>query len=337
AAGDYTLTASATGYTSASQSATVITGKNTRADFALTSGGTPTPTPGTGNLGGQVTDTGTGAGIVGATVSTDTGLTSTTVKNGAYAFRNIAAGDYTLTASATGYASASQSATVITGKNTRADFALSSGGTPTPIPTPLLTPTHGTGNLGGQVTDLGTGAGIVGATVSTDTGLTTATVKNGAYTFRNIAAGDYTLTASATGYASASQSATVITGKNTRADFALSSVVTPTPALTPPPTCEANLLVAFPKRLRLQTEESAEETITVFCENGTPLPGEMITWNIRSGKKRITITPNSAVTDANGEARFTITATDRIGGAKIKFKDESADLKMTVTVKVMSK
>ncbi|GAN34668.1 MAG: hypothetical protein DYG83_16235 [Candidatus Brocadia sp. AMX2] len=336
AAGDYTLTASATGYTSASQSATVTTGKNTRADFALTSGGTPTPTPGTGNLGGQVTDVGTGGGIVGATVSTDTGLTTTTVKNGAYAFRNIATGDYTLTASATGYTSASQSATVTTGKNTRADFALISGGTPTPTPTPAQTPTPGTGNLAGQVTDTGTGAGIVGATVSTDTGLTTTTVKNGIYTFRDITAGDYILTVFATGYGLASQSATVVAGKNTRADFALiPEIPTPTPEATPTPTCEADLLVASSKRLRLQTEESAEETITVFCENDIPLAGETITWKIKSGRKRITITPDSAVTNANGEARFTITATDRIGDAKIKFEGESADLKTTVTVKVI--
>ncbi|WP_285442674.1 carboxypeptidase regulatory-like domain-containing protein [Candidatus Brocadia sp. AMX2] len=343
-AGNHTLSVQATGFETGTQSITVEkgqpnpkTGRNIF-NFALISTAfpTPTPTPGTGNLGGQVTDVGTGGGIVGATVSTDTGLTTTTVKNGAYAFRNIATGDYTLTASATGYTSASQSATVTTGKNTRADFALISGGTPTPTPTPAQTPTPGTGNLAGQVTDTGTGAGIVGATVSTDTGLTTTTVKNGIYTFRDITAGDYILTVFATGYGLASQSATVVAGKNTRADFALiPEIPTPTPEATPTPTCEADLLVASSKRLRLQTEESAEETITVFCENDIPLAGETITWKIKSGRKRITITPDSAVTNANGEARFTITATDRIGDAKIKFEGESADLKTTVTVKVI--
>lgn len=436
AAGDYTLTASASGYTTAFLSTTVAVGKNTRVDFALTSTGTPTPTltptPGTGNLGGQVTDAKTGTGIVGATVSTDTGLTTTTTKNGVYAFRNIAAGDYTLTASATGYIAASKSATVVGGENTRIDFALTTVLPPTPIPTPPSTPTPETGNLGGQVTDAETGIGIVGATVSAGTGLTTTTVKNGIYTFRDIIADDYILTAFATGYDLASQSATVVAGKNTRSDFALIPQTTPLPTPTgtpsetgnivgvvtddetgagivdaivstdtglttitiingayafrniatgdytltasasgyitasqpvtvatgetiradfelipgtptptplaspiPTPLCPAEVIEASPKTMLLNRRESDEETITVLCMDGSPVAGETITWKIKSGKRRITITPVSAVTDAAGEARFTITATEKAGEAKIKFEDKTAGLKTTVTVKVM--
>ena len=341
--GDQTLSVQATGYEAITESITVDegqpnpkTGKNIF-NIALISTvlPTPTPTPGTGNLGGQVTDAETGIGIVGATVSADTGLTTTTVKNGIYTFRDIASGDYILTTFATGYDLASQSATVVAGKNTRADFAL----TPqtTPIPTPTATPSE-TGNIVGVVTDAETGAGIVGATVSTDTGLTTATIINGAYAFRNIDTGDYMLTASATGYTSDSQSVTVTARETTRVDFALTSgIPTPTPSASPIPTplCQAETIAAFPKRLRLQKEQSDEETITVLCEDGSPVAGETITWKIKSGKKRITITPDSAVTDANGETRFTITATDRVGDAKIRFEDASADLKTIVTVKVI--
>ncbi|MFN3532324.1 MAG: carboxypeptidase regulatory-like domain-containing protein [Candidatus Brocadia sp.] len=342
AAGDYTLTASATGYISASKSATVVAGENTRVDFVLTTTLPPTPIPTppstpipeTGNLGGQITDAVTGVGIVGATVSADTGLTTTTVKNGIYTFRDIIAGDYILTAFATGYDLASQSATVVVGKNTRVDFAL----TPqtTPIPTPTGTPSE-TGNIVGAVTDDETGAGIVGATVSTDTGLTTATIINGAYAFRNIATGDYILTASASGYITASQLVTVVAGETIRADFELiPGTPTPTPLASPIPTplCQAGVIEASPKTMQLNKGKNGEETITVLCADGSPLAGETITWKIKSGKRRITITPDSSVTDTNGEARFTITTTEKTGEAKIKFEDKSAGLKTTVTVRV---
>lgn len=106
-----------------------------------------------------------------------------------------------------------------------------------------------------------------------------------------------------------------------------------TPTVTPTPVCNAESIDAFPKALKLKTEESNDVTITVISTDGSPSVGELVTTKIKSGKKRISISPQSADTDDNGQAIFTITATKETGNAKVKFKAAS-DLKTTVTVKV---
>ncbi|BBO19221.1 conserved hypothetical protein [Candidatus Brocadia pituitae] len=60
---------------------------------------------------------------------------------------------------------------------------------------------------------------------------------------------------------------------------------------------------------------------------------ETVTAKIKSGKRRISVTPLSQNTDASGEAIFTIKAMKETGNAKVKFEAASG-LKTAVTVKV---
>lgn len=71
----------------------------------------------------------------------------------------------------------------------------------------------------------------------------------------------------------------------------------------------------------------------MICNDGSPSVGELVTTKIKSGKKRISISPQSADTGVNGQAIFTITATKKTGNAKVKFEAANG-LKTTVTVKV---
>ncbi len=355
--GQHEITASALNYASSSQAVTVEegnpdkTGKNVfNFELAPVPGTpTPTPTPGTGNIAGRVTDAQTGDGINGVTITLNTGGTTTTSTvrgiDGVYAIPNVSAGQHEITAAVLNYASSSQTVTVEegnpdkTGKNVY-NFQL------TPVPgTPTPTPTPGTGNVTGQVTDVQTEAGINGVTITLNTGetATTSTVRDidGVYAIPNVSVGQHEITASVLNYASSSQTVTVEegnpdkTGKNVF-NFQLVPIsATPSPTPLPTPTCEVDSMAASPKIMQLTSGESGEETITVVCEDGSPVAGERITWKIKRGKERITIVPQSAITDANGEARFTITATEQAGNAKIKFKDTTANLKTTVTVQVI--
>ncbi|MDQ1271785.1 MAG: hypothetical protein QG591_415, partial [Planctomycetota bacterium] len=315
---------------------------------------TPTPTPGTGNIAGQVTDAQTGDGINGVTMTLNTGGTATTSTvrgtDGVYAIPNVSVGQHEITASMLNYASSSQTITVEegnpdkTGKNVF-NFELAPvPGTPTPIPTPTSTPIPGTtGNIAGQAKDSVTGTPITDAkVVVVGTGKEDTTLANGVYQITGVPVGQQVIEASKEGYETASQNIIVEegnpvpqTGKNVF-NFQLVPIsATPSPTPLPTPTCEVDSMAASPKIMQITSGESGDETITVVCEDGSPVAGETITWKIKPGKKRITIVPQSAITDANGEARFTITATGQAGNAKIKFKDTTANLKTTVTVQVI--
>ena len=83
----------------------------------------------TGALSGTVTDSATGTGIAGATVSLMVGdlpRTATTDADGSYSFAALPEGTYDVTASAFGYLSETASATITQGTTTDLDFALAS-------------------------------------------------------------------------------------------------------------------------------------------------------------------------------------------------------------------
>ena len=62
--------------------------------------------------------------------------------------------------------------------------------------------------------------------------------------------------------------------------------------------------------------------------------GETVTATINAaGKKRVSVSPASATTDASGEATFTITAKKKIGAGRVTFKAGSAKKSITVKVK----
>jgi hypothetical protein len=87
--------------------------------FKAVGGSTVSP----GAISGKVTDSGNGTPVVGATVS-DTIRTAFTDASGNYTISNVLPGSYTVTASASGYTSSSQTASVVAGQTTAADFTL---------------------------------------------------------------------------------------------------------------------------------------------------------------------------------------------------------------------
>jgi uncharacterized membrane protein len=147
----------------------------------------------------------TSAGIAGALV--DAGSASTqTDGSGAYRL-SLAAGAYSVTASARGYASQTQSATVLPSMTVPLNFALS----PTVI--------------SGLVLDKASCSlrclGIPNATVSLSPGgMTTTTDVNGAFSFA-VNAGTYTVTASAPAHQPASQTVTVAAGQRATVELKL--------------------------------------------------------------------------------------------------------------------
>jgi uncharacterized protein YfaP (DUF2135 family) len=88
--------------------------------------GSPPPNTQTGTLTGQVTDASDASPIQGATVTVNsTGQSTTTDASGNYTIANVPAGSQSVTASATGYISATQSTTVPASGTATLNFALS--------------------------------------------------------------------------------------------------------------------------------------------------------------------------------------------------------------------
>ncbi|HEX9097273.1 MAG TPA: carboxypeptidase regulatory-like domain-containing protein [Candidatus Dormibacteraeota bacterium] len=167
----------------------------------------PAPSPAKAAISGQVMDTVSHAPIVGAIVNLSPGRgTTVTDVNGNYSFA-VNPGTYTVTASAAGYSSDSQTVAVNGGQNQPVNFKLVS-----------LT---ATGSIKGTVTDNLTATAIAGATVSLSNGLATVTDANGNFSFPVVLYGSYTITASAAGYLSQGQPVTVKPGHLTTINFQL--------------------------------------------------------------------------------------------------------------------
>ena len=87
---------------------------------------------------------------------------------------------------------------------------------------------------------------------------------------------------------------------------------------------------------RMTTEELARRRIVCGDDSGSV--NRLVQATITSGKKKITVSPASALTDANGQAKFTITATTKTGPAKVKFQDAGRpEVKTNVSVTVKNK
>lgn len=99
---------------------------------SLVSGaGTPAVPPPTGSIIGVVTDAATGGAIAGASVSTDTGESTTTNSSGGYALSDVPAGSRSVTANASGFTPDTQSVSVVENATATANFALNAATTPT--------------------------------------------------------------------------------------------------------------------------------------------------------------------------------------------------------------
>lgn len=192
AEGFYTVTASKSGYISASQNVSVARDAVTACDLAII--------PNIGTISGVVRDGG-GAALGGATVSTTTGgYTTTTASDGSYSLLNVAPGTYTVVASKSGYNSSTQTGKIVTANTTTTvDFTL----------------TIMVGTIAGNVKS-STGVNLSGVTVLTDTGGYSATTDaNGNYTISSVLPGTYSVTASKTGYNSSTQTGKVVIGNST--------------------------------------------------------------------------------------------------------------------------
>jgi len=175
-AGAVTITASLTGFQSASTSVTVVAATTTSAPPIKLASSSGTIT--------GVVKSSSGAAISGASVSYGGGNT-TRDASGAFTLTSVPAGTVQLVASATGFQTVTQNVTVTGGATSTANFTLTAQGT--------------TGTVTGKVTNISNGAALSGATVSWSGGSTT-TNASGIYTFTNVPTGGRNFTASKTGY-----------------------------------------------------------------------------------------------------------------------------------------
>ena len=98
------------------------------------------------------------------------------------------------------------------------------------------------------------------------------------------------------------------------------------------PECEVKGLLVSPNKLNLQKSQTSEVVVALEGVNCIP-EGKTVTATIgKAGSRRISISSTTEVTDANGQAKFTITAKNKIGSAKVIFNADS--LKKTLIVKV---
>jgi len=169
-----------------------------------------TPPQASGTVTGTVTDSSTGNLILGASVSADSGQDGTTDVNGGYTLSNVPTGTRTITASATGFVTQQDTATVTAEGTSTVDIALD----PEPVG-------GGTGTIKGTVTDASTGAKIGGVLMTADTGESATTNRGGKYTIRNVPEGERTVTASKDGYDPQDQPVTVAAGQTTTINFAM--------------------------------------------------------------------------------------------------------------------
>ncbi len=195
-------------------------------------------------------------------------------------------------------------------------------------------------SISGRVTDAASSAGIADATVVADPGgILSLTDDNGEYILSITSSGEYIVTAIAAGYSPVLKPITLEEGKSETLDFELVKAPpsTPVPSLSPAPTpiftcTEPGSIELSSTRFKLKRKQNHEVTVTLTCEDGSPLEGQTVIAKINtSGKKRIAVTPN-AVTDASGEATFTITAKKKTGISRILF--EAGSLKKKATVKI---
>jgi hypothetical protein len=194
--GTYTVAASATGFTSASTSATLTPGQTTNVSLTL-SGGSPPPAT-TGAIAGTVTSAVDGRALASATV-TAAGQSALTDSSGTYRITGVAPGTYTVSASLSGWQTNSTTVAVTSGTTSTANIQLAT-----------------TGRITGTI-KTSSGARVSGATVTFSGGVipnTTSVFTNSAgnYTSAWIPVGSYTVTVTKSGLTTRTGTATVTPG-----------------------------------------------------------------------------------------------------------------------------
>ena len=180
-----------------------------RADWAVDAA-LGTESPAIGTIAGMVTDSTAGQGIQGATVAIEgTSFSAIADGSGSYQISDIPVGDYSVRASAEGFEAQILPAIVNEDATTTVDFVLN------PIPV---------GSIEGVVTNADDDAPISGATVSLDTGRSTTTDADGSYTITDVLTGQRSVTASAQGFESLTETVNVVDGETSALNFALTPV-----------------------------------------------------------------------------------------------------------------
>jgi hypothetical protein len=117
--GNRVISATASGYESQNQAASVTEGATAVVDFALVE----SPAGGVGAIRGSVYSS-SGAKLAGAAVQVTGGSSSLTNNGGKYSIQNVAAGPQTVTASLAGYTPVAQVVNVQAGGSVTLDFTL---------------------------------------------------------------------------------------------------------------------------------------------------------------------------------------------------------------------
>ncbi|GAN31738.1 MAG: hypothetical protein DYG83_06675 [Candidatus Brocadia sp. AMX2] len=308
---------------------------------------TPTPFP-TSNctIPGRVINAITKKGIKNAWISGTSSYVATTDADGYYSWYDdnesrlelCCGGAYTLTASADGYKSLSQLIDIEPCSPRTLDFELQPITTPTPIvtPTPWLITEDAT-NITSNSATLNATVPLVVGYIYFEYGTVSGSYASSVDAVREDISDKVNANIIGLSPATTYYNRVVVfekpPGGYTYGNEKSFTTLAATPTVTPTPVCEAETIEAFPKTLKLRKEESGNMTVTVTSSEGCPVAGETVTSKIKSGKKRISISPQSTDTNVNGQAIFTITATKKTGNAKVKFETTSG-LKTTVTVKV---
>ena len=186
-------------------------------------GDDPPVDPDDGSISGTTFDEDTDSPIEGVEISAEGVESDTTGDDGTYTLTEVAAGDYTVTASSPWYEDADTSVSVAEGEDvTGVDFFLSA---------------LDTGSISGTVVGFdedGDTAPIEGANVSID-GLDTSvrTGEDGTYSFSTVPVGDHEVTAQAETYESETQTVTVEADEDTVANFELTLPEEPEGPLEP--------------------------------------------------------------------------------------------------------
>ncbi len=109
-------------------------------------------------------------------------------------------------------------------------------------------------------------------------------------------------------------------------DSAATPTVTATPVITPTttPVCEPDF-ISIQKRLKLTLGESKTIIATVTGLNDCKSEGVTVNAVVKTGKTRVTVDPDIATADENGQVTFTVTAGQKKGNAKILFTVEDSE------------
>lgn len=187
-AGQYTLTASKSGYSAASGTAQVSAGQMTLAGTLVLSVGNDT-----GLVSGKVFDAVDQLGLAGAviTLSGGTNYSATTDTTGVFSLGAVQPGSYTVNIVKSGYQDVGGAATVVGGQPLSIIQGLvKAGGYQDSAP----------GSVSGAVVDARTGVSIAGAVFDLGAGYSSVSGADGQFLVSSVPRGDYTARLSANGY-----------------------------------------------------------------------------------------------------------------------------------------